>query len=38
MKDMNKVVYVPAHKAPIFKGVVKQVSTGETKTGILAKR
>jgi hypothetical protein len=37
MKNMNKVVYVPAHKAPMFKTVVRQVSTGETKTGIFGK-
>jgi|GEM_PF-2274853 len=30
---MNKVVYVPACKAPIFERVVGTVSTGETKTG-----
>ena len=37
MKNMNKVVHVPAHKAPLFKTVVRQVSTGETKTGIFGK-
>jgi hypothetical protein len=34
---MNKVVHVPAHKAPLFKTVVRQVSTGETKTGIFGR-
>jgi pantoate kinase len=34
---MNKVVYVPAHKAPMFKRVVRKESTGDTKTGIFGR-
>jgi pantoate kinase len=37
MKNMNKVVYVPAHKAPLFKTVVKKEFTGETKTDIFGR-